>query len=75
MTLDRLADELLAEVDVASELLRSLSAEQAAQRPAPDRWSIQEVIGHLVDSAANNYQRFINLTIRILSMFPNIFLP
>lgn len=25
----------------------------------PDRWSISEVLGHLVDSACNNHQRFV----------------
>ncbi len=26
-----------------------------------DKWSLKEIIGHLIDSAANNYQRFIRL--------------
>jgi hypothetical protein len=30
-----------------------------AWRPAPTAWSIREIIGHLVDSAANNHQRFV----------------
>src|SRR5262245_22471250 len=42
-----------------SELL-ALGDEQAAHKP-PNRWSIQEVIGHLIDSACNNHQRFIRL--------------
>ena len=29
------------------------------RRPAPGKWSIAEIIGHLVDSASNNHQRFI----------------
>ncbi len=28
-------------------------------KPAPDRWSIQEILGHLLDSAANNHHRFV----------------
>ena len=31
----------------------------AHQKPSADRWSISEVIGHLVDSACNNHQRFV----------------
>ncbi len=26
-----------------------------------DKWSVKEIFGHLVDSAANNYQRFVRL--------------
>lgn len=29
------------------------------QRPAPGKWSPKEILGHLIDSAANNHQRFI----------------
>ncbi len=33
--------------------------EASAERPAPERWSPREIIGHLVDSASNNHQRFV----------------
>ena len=29
------------------------------KKPSEERWSISEVIGHLVDSACNNHQRFV----------------
>ena len=28
-------------------------------RPTPTAWCIKEIIGHLIDSAANNHQRFV----------------
>ena len=28
-------------------------------KPSPTAWCIKEIIGHLVDSAANNHQRFV----------------
>jgi hypothetical protein len=32
----------------------------AARAPyAPGKWSTKEVVGHLIDSAANNHQRFV----------------
>ena len=31
----------------------------AARKPAPHRWSKKELLGHLIDSAANNHQRFV----------------
>jgi hypothetical protein len=43
----------------ASPLLAALGAEASAARPGPDKWSPREVVGHLVDSAANNHQRFV----------------
>ena len=49
---------------VVAHALPRLSAipEQAAgQRPAPNKWSKKEILGHLIDSAANNHQRFIRL--------------
>ena len=32
-----------------------------ARRPAPGKWSPREIIGHLVDSASNNHQRFVRM--------------
>jgi len=40
-------------------LLRSLSPEEISYKPLADKWSKQEILGHLIDSALNNYQRFI----------------
>ncbi len=30
-------------------------------RPAADKWSLKDIVGHLIDSACNNHQRFIRL--------------
>lgn len=53
------ADELASLIRTAEPVLRSLTEETVSARPAPDRWTIKEVVGHLIDSAANNHQRFI----------------
>lgn len=29
----------------------------------PDKWSLKEIVGHLIDSASNNHQRFARLQI------------
>ena len=52
-------DELVAAVEEASRMLRELPAEDAARHPAPGRWSPKEIVGHLIDSAANNHHRFL----------------
>jgi len=40
-------------------LLRNITASAAGAQPAPGKWSHKEIIGHLIDSAANNHQKFI----------------
>jgi len=49
---------------VVADALPRLSAipEQAAGlKPAPGKWSKKEILGHLIDSAANNHQRLVRL--------------
>lgn len=55
----RYVDDLVATVSRVSPLLLGMSGEAAACRPAPGKWSPKEIIGHLIDSAANNHQRFV----------------
>jgi hypothetical protein len=53
------ADDLIGTVSAATARLRLVDEPAAARRPAPDKWSAKEVIGHLIDSASNNHQRFV----------------
>ncbi len=39
--------------------LQHISDEQMHDKPRPEKWSKKEIIGHLIDSAFNNYNRFI----------------
>ncbi len=39
-------------------------------RIAPDKWTLKEMIAHLVDSASNNHQRFIRLQFEKELVFP-----
>lgn len=55
----QIANDLTATIETAARDLRRLSTETIFERPAPDRWTIKEVIGHLIDSATNNHQRFV----------------
>jgi hypothetical protein len=66
----QIADDLVATVTQAVELLRSLSCNVVSHRPAPDRWTIKEVVGHLIDSAANNHQRFVRAQFVDSLVFP-----
>ena len=40
-------------------VLSRFSEAESEQRPAPERWTRKEVVGHLIDSASNNHQRFV----------------
>jgi hypothetical protein len=68
--MDAIADELIQLVDAAASDLRALDAAIVAAKRAPYVWSVKEIIGHLVDSAANNHQRFIRAQIEGSLTFP-----
>jgi len=53
-----------------TERLRTISAEQSARKSSPDKWSIKEILGHLIDSAANNHQRFVRAQFTDDLVFP-----
>lgn len=42
-------------------LVKDIPADKAAIKPASDKWSLKEILGHLIDSASNNHQRFVRL--------------
>lgn len=41
-----------------TDIFTGFSTEQLLQKPAPGKWSKQEILGHLIDSAINNLKRF-----------------
>jgi hypothetical protein len=65
-----LATDLRAAITRAEHQLSPLTAAAAAQPLAPGKWSIQQTIGHLIDSAANNQQRLIRLQLTPELIFP-----
>ncbi len=55
------ADELSQLIDDTRSRLLAIAPSKAAEKPYPDKWSIQEIIGHAIDSALNNHQRIVRL--------------
>ena len=53
------AEELRRLVGLYNVSLGLLDERTVRRRPAPGKWSVAEIIGHLVDSASNNHQRFV----------------
>ena len=43
----------------ATARLKDIPEEQSRRRSSPDDWAPIEILGHLIDSAANNHQRFV----------------
>ncbi|MEQ8583311.1 MAG: DinB family protein [Marinoscillum sp.] len=48
-------ERLLAETE---RYMSSCTPEDLSKKPAPNKWSKREILGHLIDSAINNLQRF-----------------
>jgi hypothetical protein len=55
------ARDLRALIDEFETGLLSMTEADAARSSSPDKWSRKQIVGHLIDSAANNHQRFIRL--------------
>jgi hypothetical protein len=65
-----MADELKALVETVSQKLAAVSEEQASVKPSAGDWSKKEIVGHLIDSAANNHQRFVRAQLTDTLVFP-----
>jgi|SRR5437867_5066421 len=53
--------DLTETIDAAKPRLLSMTESRASDKPYPDKWSIKEILGHLVDSASNNHQRIVRM--------------
>ena len=58
-------------IDRLPALLHALPRERVENKPAPETWSAKEELGHLLDSAANNYQRIVRTQIEDRPAMPN----
>jgi len=52
-------DDFRATIETAEKRLLTISEPQSQISRAEGKWSPKEIIGHLIDSAANNHQRFV----------------
>jgi hypothetical protein len=53
------AEHLLEITERALPLLRQIGEAAATAKPNPEKWSKKEILGHLIDSASNNQQKFV----------------
>ena len=47
--------------DVIPDLLHNIPENEFTQKSSPEKWSKKEILGHLIDSATNNHQRFVRV--------------
>ncbi len=64
------SEEIRRRIATAKPKLLEISPETARAKPGPDRWSKQEMLGHLIDSATNNHQRFVRGALDLAGDFP-----
>ncbi len=55
------ATRLLKLTEKMPELFQNIKQDEFDYIPAPGKWSKKEILGHLIDSATNNHQRFVRV--------------
>ena len=58
------AAHLLTVLWEATPQLLAIDEMASARRPKPGKWSPREIVGHLIDSASNNHQRFVRAQLK-----------
>jgi len=66
----RIARDLLATIESELPNLVAIDEERASTPRADGKWSRKQVMGHLVDSAFNNHQRFVRAQLSSSLSFP-----
>lgn len=65
-----IAQEIRSVVDETVGRLGRMSPEEVSAKRSPDAWSKKQILGHLIDSAANNHQRFVRAAANAAQSFP-----
>jgi len=65
-----LSAEIVRVVNSAEEILRRVSAEESRAPILAGGWSRRQLLGHLIDSASNNHQRFVRASLQDALEFP-----
>jgi hypothetical protein len=66
----KLSEELRTLVEVTEPRLRQISEAESMHSTSSGRWSRKQVLGHLIDSASNNHQRFVRAMLQPSLDFP-----
>src|SRR4026209_557981 len=63
-------DEFEQTVESTATRLLKLSEEQSQEAQGEGKWTRKQILGHLIDSAANNHQRFVRAQFDNALVFP-----
>ena len=63
-------DDFKVTVTEATDRLRQIDEAESTRPNAKDKWCAKEILGHLIDSAANNHARFVLAQMRDDLVFP-----
>lgn len=65
-----IAQNLLLIVERAQSVLEAVGEENAGSTRIAGGWSSKEIVGHLIDSASNNHQRFVRAALEGALVWP-----
>ena len=65
-----IAREIREAVKEAAVVLEQMAPGEVSFKAALDKWSKKEILGHLIDSAANNHQRIVRAASNTAANFP-----
>jgi len=68
--MEHVSAELARIVDAAEILLRQVTDEESGRPILPGGWSRKQLLGHLIESASNNHQRFVRAALADALEFP-----
>jgi hypothetical protein len=68
--MQELSKQLLQVVEAAETKLHKISEPESNKPMLPGGWSRKQVMGHLIDSASNNHQRFVRASLQPSLEFP-----
>lgn len=69
--MNKIAIELGEIIEIYKNDFSGLDEQITSLRISQDKWTLKEIVGHLIDSASNNHQRFIRFQLSEVLEFPD----
>jgi hypothetical protein len=69
--MNNIAKELDEIIEIFKNDFSGLDERITSLRISQDKWTLKEIIGHLIDSASNNHQRFVRFQLSEVLEFPD----